>query len=75
MRKITQKKRLVPKPKIEIKHEFLVEQRENRKEKDDILESTRNEMVNKMKKELIPNNIRERIISDFYEKKLEGGCL
>lgn len=73
MRKITQKKRLVPKPKIEIKHEFLVEQRENRKEKDDILESTRNEMVNKMKKELIPNNIRERIISDFYEKKLEGG--
>ena len=73
MRKITQKKRLVPKPKIEIRHEFLVEQRENRKEKDDILESTRNEMVNKMKKELIPNNIRERIISDFYEKKLEGG--
>jgi len=73
MRKITQKKRLVPKPKIEIKHEFLVEQRENRKEKDDILESTRNEMVNKMKKELIPNNIRERIISEFYEKKLEGG--
>lgn len=73
MRKITQKKRLVPKQKIEIKHEFLVEQRENRKEKDDILESTRNEMVNKMKKELIPNNIRERIISDFYEKKLEGG--
>ena len=73
MRKITQKKRLVPKQKIEIKHEFLVEQRENRKEKDDILESTRNKMVNKMKKELIPNNIRERIISDFYEKKLEGG--
>ena len=73
MRKIAQKKRLVPKPKIEIKHEFLVEQRENRKEKDDILESTRNEMVNKMKKELIPNNIRERIINDFYEKKLEGG--
>nr|DAQ56028.1 MAG TPA: hypothetical protein [Caudoviricetes sp.] len=50
-----------------------MEQRENRKEKDDILESTRNEMVNKMKKELIPNNIRERIISEFYEKKLEGG--
>nr|DAP68721.1 MAG TPA: hypothetical protein [Caudoviricetes sp.] len=73
MRKIIQKKRLVPKQKIDIKHEFLVEQRENRKEKDDILESTRNEMVNKMKKELIPNNIRERIISDFYEKKLEGG--
>lgn len=73
MRKIKQTKKLVPKPKIEIKHEFLVEQRENRKEKDDILESTRNEMVNKMKKELIPNNIRERIISDFYEKKLEGG--
>jgi len=73
MRKIIQKKRLVPKQKIEIKHEFLVEQRENRKAKDEILESTRNEMVNKMKKELIPNNIRERIISDFYEKKLEGG--
>lgn len=73
MRKITQKKRLVPKQKIEIKHEFLVEQRENRKVKDNVLESTRNEMVNKMKKELIPNNIRERIISDFYEKKLEGG--
>ena len=73
MRKIAQKKRLVPKPKIEIKHEFLVEQRENRKEKDNILESTRNKMVNKMKKELIPNNIRERIISDFYERKLEGG--
>lgn len=72
MRKITQKKRLVPKQKIEIKHEFLVEQRENRKIKDNVLESTRNEMVNKMKKELIPNNIRERIISDFYEKKLEG---
>lgn len=73
MRKITQKKRLVPKQKIEIKHEFLVEQRENRKIKDNVLESTRNEMVNKMKKELIPNNIREKVLNEFFEKKLEGG--
>lgn len=73
MRKITQKKRLVPKQKIEIKHEFLVEQRENRKEKDDILESTRDSLVSEMKKELIPNNIREKVLNEFFEKKLEGG--
>lgn len=73
MRKITQKKRLVPKQKIEIKHEFLVEQRENRKEKDKILESTRNNLVKKMKKELVPNNIREKVLIEFFEKKLEGG--
>lgn len=73
MRKITQKKRLVPKQKIEIKHEFLVEQRENRKEKDDILESTRDSLVKEMKKELVPNNVREKILNEFFEKKLEGG--
>ena len=73
MRKITQKKRLVPKQKIEIKHEFLVEQRENRKEKDDILESTRDALVKEMKKELVPNNVREKILNEFFEKKLEGG--
>jgi len=73
MRKITQKKRLVPKQKIEIKHEFLVEQRENRKEKDKILESTRDSLVSEMKKELIPNNIREKVLNEFFEKKLEGG--
>lgn len=73
MRKITQKKRLVPKQKIEIKHEFLVEQRENRKEKDKILESTRDSLVSEMKKELVPNNIREKILNEFFEKKLEGG--
>ena len=73
MRKITQKKRLVPKQKIEIKHEFLVEQRENRKTKDEILESTRHTIVKEMKKELIPNNKREKIINEFFEMKLEGG--
>ena len=73
MRKITQKKRLVPKPKIEIKHEFLVEQRENRKTKDEILESTRDSLVKEMKKELVPNNVREKILNEFFEKKLEGG--
>lgn len=73
MRKIIQKKRLVPKQKIEIKHEFLVEQRENRKEKDDILESTRDSLVKEMKKELVPNNVREKILNEFFEKKLEGG--
>ena len=73
MRKITQKKRLVPKQKIEIKHEFLVEQRENRKEKDKILESTRDSLVKEMKKELVPNNIIEKVLNEFFEKKLEGG--
>lgn len=73
MRKIIQKKRLVPKQKIEIKHEFLVEQRENRKSKDEILESTRDSLVKEMKKELVPNNIREKILNEFFEKKLEGG--
>lgn len=73
MRKITQKKRLVPKQKIEIKHEFLVEQRENRKTKDEILESTRHTLVKEMRKELIPNNKREKIINEFFEMKLEGG--
>lgn len=73
MRKITQKKRLVPKQKIEIKHEFLVEQRENRKVKDEILESTRDSLVKEMKKELVPNNIREKVLNEFFEKKLEGG--
>lgn len=73
MRKIAQKKRLVPKQKIEIKHEFLVEQRENRKAKDEILESTRDSLVKEMKKELVPNNVREKILNEFFEKKLEGG--
>ena len=73
MRKITQKKRLVPKQKIEIKHEFLVEQRENRKTKDEILESIRHTLVKEMRKELIPNNKREKIINEFFEMKLEGG--
>lgn len=73
MRKIKQTKKLVPKPKIEIRHEFLVDQRKNRKEKDTILESTRHNLVNEMKKKLIPNNMREKILNEFFEKKLEGG--
>lgn len=73
MRKITQKKRLVPKQKIEIRHEFLVEQRDNRKSKDEVLESTRHKLVKEMKKELIPNNKREKVLNEFFEKKLEGG--
>jgi hypothetical protein len=50
-----------------------VEQRENRKTKDEILESTRGSLVSEMKKELVPNNIREKILNEFFEKKLEGG--